>query len=420
VRSVPPAPTVAPGELARQVESLGRSNGLDAVGIAAASPLTRARQVLDERKASGLHGGMEFTYRNPVRSTSPDRIVPGASSIVVGARRYASHVPAPPPGAQPSGRVARYAWTDHYAPLREALQVIARHLRAHGHRAVVVADDNAMVDREVAYRAGIGWFGKNANLLLPNRTGDGATGPGPAGRGTGSWFVLGAVVTDASLPPTGEPVADGCGTCRRCIDGCPTAAIVAPGVVDARRCLAWLVQQAGTFPREHRVALHDRIYGCDDCQEVCPPNIRFDRTSHPSERGSRPDDPAQSGDFEVVDAAEADAEAEAWVPLLDLLAADDDALLARYGRWYLAGRDPRWLRRNALLVLGNIGHAGDSRVIATLDRHLRHADPMLRAHAVWAVRRLGRYDLLDTVAGDDAPEVVDELAAPSPPVRVTA
>jgi epoxyqueuosine reductase len=419
VRSVPPVPIVAPGELARQVESLGRSNGLDAVGIAAASPLTRARQVLDERKASGLHGGMEFTYRNPARSTSPDRIVPGAASIVVGARRYASHVPASPPGAQPSGRVARYAWMDHYAPLREALQVIARHLKAHGHRAVVVADDNAMVDREVAYQAGIGWFGKNANLLLPDRT-DGATGPGPAGRGAGSWFVLGAVVTDASLPPTGEPVADGCGTCRRCIDGCPTGAIVAPGVVDARRCLAWLVQQAGTFPREHRVALHDRIYGCDDCQEVCPPNIRFDRTSHPSERGSRPDDPARSGDFEVVDTAEEEAEGKAWVPLLDLLAADDDALLARYGRWYLAGRDPRWLRRNALLVLGNIGDAGDSRVIATLDRHLRHADPMLRAHAVWAVRRLGRDDLLDAVTRDNTPEVVDELAAPSPPVRVTA
>jgi epoxyqueuosine reductase len=441
MRPVPPAPTVAPGELARQVESLGRSNGLDAVGIAAASPLTRARRVLDERKASGLHGGMEFTYRNPARSTSPDRIVPGAASIVVGARRYTSRVPASPQGAQPSGRVARYAWTDHYAPLREALQVIARHLRAHGHRAVVVADDNAMVDREVAYRAGIGWFGKNANLLLPDRTRDGATRPVSAGRGAGSWFVLGAVVTDASLPPTGEPQPDGCGSCRRCLDGCPTGAIVAPGVVDARRCLAWLVQQAGTFPREHRVALHDRIYGCDDCQEVCPPNIRFDRTPHPSERGSRSDEPARSGasdiagaveaveaDTHVAGAAEASAEVSdsapgppgAWVPLLDLLAADDEALLAQYGRWYLAGRDPRWLRRNALLVLGNIGHAGDGRVIATLERHLRHADPMLRAHAVWAARRLGRDDLLRAVAGDDAPEVVDELAAPAPPVRITA
>jgi epoxyqueuosine reductase len=289
----------------------------------------------------------------------------------------------------------------------------------------VVADDNAMVDREVAYRAGIGWFGKNANLLLPDRSGDGATRPAPPGRGAGSWFVLGAVVTDASLPPTGQPVRDGCGSCRRCLDGCPTGAIVASGVVDARRCLAWLVQQAGTFPREHRVALHDRIYGCDDCQEVCPPNIRFDRTPPLSQRGSRSDEPTRSGasdgnDPTVVGSDGTYGPPGAWVPLLDLLAADDDALLARYGRWYLAGRDPRWLRRNALLVLGNIGDARDSRVIATLDRHLRHDDPMLRAHAVWAVRRLGRDDLLTAVAADDALEVVDELAAPAPPVRVTA
>ena len=106
--------------------------------------------------------------------------------------------------------------------------------------------------------------------------------------------------------------------------------------------------------------------------------------------------------------------------MLELLAADDEALLARYGAWYLAGRDPRWLRRNALLVLGNIGDAGDARVVATLERHLRHPDPMLRSHAVWAVRRLGRDDLLQAVASDGAPEVIDELAAPPPPVRVSA
>ncbi len=306
---------------------------------------------------------------------------------------------------------------------------MARHLRAHGHRAVVVADDNAMVDREVAYRAGIGWFGKNANLLLPDGGGDAGEAtpsPGPAGRGAGSWFVLGAVVTDAPLPVAGEPVADGCGACRRCIDGCPTAAIVAPGVVDARRCLAWLVQQAGTFPRQHRVALHDRIYGCDDCQEVCPPNVRFDRAAPAEQSGSaQVEHETRAG---VAADADADAKTDAaappppgpWVSLLDLLAAGDEALLARYGRWYLAGRDPRWLRRNALIALGNVGDAGDRRVIAALDRHLRHADPMLRSHAVWAARRLGRGDLLDALAGDDAPDVVDELAAPAPPVRVPA
>src|SRR4029077_12823585 len=162
---------------------------------------------------------------------------------------------------RPQGRVARYARDDHYAPLRAALWAVAHHLRRHGWRAVVFADDNSLVDREAAYLAGLGWYGKNANLLLPGR---------------GSWFVLGLGVTDAPLP-TDTRVADGCGSCRRCLDGCPTGAIVAPGVVDARRCLAWLVQSPGVFPRDTRAALGNRLYGCDECQEGGPPNIVADR-----------------------------------------------------------------------------------------------------------------------------------------------
>jgi epoxyqueuosine reductase len=243
---------------------------------------------------------------------------------------------------------------------------------------LVIADDNGLVDREVAYRAGIGWYGKNANLLLPGR---------------GSWFVLGAVVTSADLPASSEPVADGCGSCRRCLDGCPTGAIVAPGVVDAGRCLAWQVQKAGSFPRHLRRALGDRIYGCDDCQEVCPPNTRAQREHPPS-------------------APEEDA--EAWVPLLDLLAADDATLLARHGRWYIAQRQPRWLRRNALIALGNAGASDDPTVAGTLTGYLADPDPMLRAHAVWAARRLERDDLLAAVRDDDDPLVRAELDAPAP------
>src|SRR5438105_6711215 len=161
---------------------------------------------------------------------------------------------------------------------------MARRLEVDGWRARVLADDNALVDREAARRAGLGWYGKNANVLLP---------------GAGSWFVLGSVVTDAPLPPADHEVPDGCGSCTRCLDGCPTGAIVAPGVVDARRCLAWLVQQPGSFPVELRAALGDRIYGCDDCQEVCPPN-------HRAERDGR------------LLGHHADADDEAWVPLLEV------------------------------------------------------------------------------------------------------
>ena len=143
---------------------------------------------------------------------------------------------------------------------------------------------------------------------------------------------------------------------------------MAPGVVDARRCLAWLVQAPGSFPRQHRVALGGRIYGCDDCQEVCPPNRTADR-QHP------PDDAPED---------------VAWVPLLELLAASDDELLARHGRWYIARREPRWLRRNALVVLGNTADGDDADVVAALERYATGDDELLAEHARWALDRLRR------------------------------
>ncbi len=241
--------------LADAAVAAGLDAGLVACGVASAEPMTDTRAVLEERKRAGLAATMEFTYRNPARSTDPGRIVAGAQALVVGAWRYRTDSPCRPGAA--AGRVARYAWQDHYAALEGALDAAAEVFRAGGYTARVVADDNALVDRAVAHRAGLGWFGKNANILVP---------------GHGSWVVLGAVVTDAPLPVNEVPVADGCGPCRRCVDVCPTQAIVAPGVVDARRCLAWIVQAPGPIPLEFRTVLGDRIYGCDDCQEVCPPN----------------------------------------------------------------------------------------------------------------------------------------------------
>ena len=331
--------------LVDEVCRVGRDAGLDAVGVADAAPFDGTRRDLEARKAAGLHGGMHFTYGRPDRSTDPDRALRGARALVVGARSYRQATAPSTPGA---ARVARYARADHYDVLRTALGAVAGHLRDRGWRTRVLVDDNALVDREAAHRAGIGWYGKSSNLLLP---------------GQGSWFVLGSVVTDAPLPPTAtEAVADGCGPCTRCITGCPTGAIVAPGVVDARRCLAWLLQAEGPFPLEFRQALGDRIYGCDDCQEVCPPNRRTVDTNE-----------GPSGE----------------VPVLEMLALDDDELLARYGRWYIAKRDPRYLRRNALVVLGNTGDRNDAETHATLRRYLDGDDELLREHAAWAAERLG-------------------------------
>jgi epoxyqueuosine reductase len=364
--------------LADELRRIGMEAGLDAVGIAPATPFLDARAELYRRKRAGLHGGMHFTYGDPDRATDPRSAVPGAAAIVVGARAYLRQpVDAHPTGPTgPTGDVARYSWQDHYRPLREALGRVADRLEAENWRAVVLVDDNALVDREAAYRAGLGWYGKNANLLIPDR---------------GSWFVLGSVVTDAPLPPAEQLVADACGACRRCLDACPTGALIAPGVLDARRCLAWLLEAPGVFPREYRVALGGRVYGCDECQEVCPPNRTAARHDPPPA--------ADAGDEEHVD-------------LLELLALSDSQVLDRYGRWYIPRRQARYVRRNALVALGNTADGRSPAVESVLRRFLADPDPLLRAHAVWAAARLGRRDLLAGLWGTEEDTAVrDEMAA---------
>jgi epoxyqueuosine reductase len=341
--------TVTAEAYADELCRVGRAAGLDAVGITSAAPFDDARAAIEARRAAGQHAGMQFTFRDPARSTDPGRALPDARALIVGARAHATELGPRPDG--PRARVARYAADDEYGALRAALRAVADRLAEDGWRARVLCDDNALVDRAAAHRAGLGWYGKNANVLLPGR---------------GSWFVLGSVVTDAPLAVASDVVPDGCGACTRCLDACPTDAIVAAGVVDARRCLAWLVQADGDFPEPFRVALGDRIYGCDDCQEVCPPNRRADRTA---DRRA--------------------ADGPSWVDVVDLLAASDDELLDRHGRWYIPRRDPRYLRRNALVVLGNVGEATEPAVVNAIERYRTGGDDMLARHADWAADRLG-------------------------------
>jgi epoxyqueuosine reductase len=354
--------------------SLGIDAGLHRIGCTDASPLIEARSAIERRIDGGLQDEMQFTFRNPKRSTTPNDALDGARSIIVAGLSYAAPDVEPP--FEVSGRVARYSWVEYYEPLRRALTVVRDRLRSDGHRALVFADDNSIVDRAVAHRAGIGWFGKNANILVP---------------GAGSFFVLGSVVTTAELA-TSSIVEDGCGACRRCLDGCPTQAIIEPGVVDARRCLAWLLQKPGVFDRRFRAALGDRMYGCDDCQEVCPPTTRRQLRVTPPE-GARP-----------------------WVDVEALLEMTDEELLDSVDWWYVAQRNPDWVRRNALIVLGNVGELGSLRVRDIVATYLEHSDPMLRVHAVWAAARLGLHELIPM--HDTAPLVIEELRD-LPEVRTT-
>lgn len=369
--------------LADRVLEAGREAGLVAMGICDTQPFLEARQELFDRREDGLAGTMAFTYRNPERSTEPARLLRHAASLVVGAMPYRQPRPsrqppdraADPGSSRPQAAVARYATDDYYAALRSALERVADELRDAGFRARVVADDNALVDRAAAARAGLGWIGRNTGLITPDAGGE---------------VVLGSVVTDAVLPPRGEPVDDGCGTCRACEPACPTGAL-SEGRLDARKCLAWLVQAPGEFPREHRAALGNRLYGCDDCTVVCPPSRLTSRRLGDLPPGS---DPGSA------------------VDVLELLSLDDDALLERYGRWYIPGRDPDALRRNALVILGNTGDGADHATATLLVRYLASPSELLAGHAAWAALRLGREDLARTQAHRTS--VAEELAAARP------
>ena len=347
MRRPEPLPTIA------DVRSLLADDGITHVGVTSADVLAGARAELFRRREMGLHGEMEFTYRDPERSTDPRRAVEGARSIIVAAKPYLTDDDPPRPAAEagPHARVGRYAWVDHYAPLRVALRGVAKRIRRSDHRAVAFADDNSMVDRAVAHRAGLGWYGKNANLLLP---------------GAGSWFVLGSIITTAPYEPTPGPAPDGCGTCTRCLDECPTQAIIAPGVIDANRCISWILQRPGSIPDEYRSAIGDRIYGCDDCQDACPISVRLGRRN----------------------TIELDERADAWVDAIELLDADDEWVDARYGHWYVTKREFRWVRRNALVVVGNVGDPADTRVRRVVEHYRAHIDPILAEHARWAADRL--------------------------------
>lgn len=387
-RAVRRAPTLNPDDLG-ELFDVGRSAGLDLVGACRAAAWSSTRSQLERRKAAGLHSTMAFTFKNPARSSEPTRVMKHASTLIVGARGYVQDPgngthpgdapdirtsgiqtsgietpgngtgdrgPTPVVGGDVAAQVARYATADHYGLLKSSLDEVAAALRGRGARAVVVLDRNDIVDREAAWRSGIGWYGKNSLLLSP---------------GWGSWLVLGSVVTDAAIVDhTPSPIADHCGPCRRCIDACPTDAIVADGVVDAGRCLSWLLQAAGPFPLEFREALGDRLYGCDDCQTVCPPNRAVEL------RSTR------------LGTARRDADPGRWVGALELLGLDDAALLERCARWYIAGRDPRIVRRNLLIILGNAAHPDDERVLAELHRFCATGDALLVEHAAWALDRL--------------------------------
>ena len=327
---------------ARELESLAAEVGLDVVGAAPVAPYDDTERHIRDRRERGLFADMRFTMARPEESCHPETLLEGASSVVSAAVCYYADGPDAGPG---EGRLPRYTWRDAYAELRDKLDTLGRRL---GGEYRVLVDENQHVDREAAARAGVGFYGKNTLLIT---------------RRFGSWVVLGTLVTTVGLEST-PPLGLDCGSCRLCIDACPSDALEEAGTLDATRCLSYWTQTANDIPEPYREALGPRVYGCDICQDVCPWNRGVEKR--------RAGEPAPAG-------------AEPNVSLVDWLEHDAGELAREYERLFVPRKDGRYLKRNALVALGNAGRPED-RAIA--ERFLTDDDPLLREYAEWACARL--------------------------------
>ncbi|UCE90540.1 MAG: tRNA epoxyqueuosine(34) reductase QueG [Pseudomonadota bacterium] len=351
-----PSTTPALNGLARDIKRWGQELGFQQLGISD-TELTVAESHLLRWLAQGYHGDMAWMARHGERRSRPAELVPGTVRVISARMDYL------PRDAQPldavlqdgqQGTVSRYALgRDYHKVLRKRLQQLAERITAaagpFGYR--VFVDSAPVLEKELAEKAGLGWIGKHTNLI---------------NRRAGSWFFLGEIYTDLPLP-VDAPASEHCGTCRECIDICPTRAIVAPWRLDARRCISYLtIELQESIPEELRAPMGNRIYGCDDCQEVCP----WNRFAHAT---AETDFLPRHG----LDAPQ----------LVDLFAWNEDTFLARTeGSPIRRIGHVRWLR-NIAVALGNAPSGGA--VIDALRARANHSSLLVREHVAWALRRHG-------------------------------
>jgi epoxyqueuosine reductase len=348
-----------------RVRSAARALGFDAVAIARADiPLGRDIERYDTFIAEGMHGEMGYLARNRlVRARlDGDGVLRGARSVVCVARRYPRSPEVDPGPNGVTGSIARYArGRDYHGFLRRRLRRLASLLRSFGSksdpvRARPLCDDEPVLERAWAARAGLGFVGKNGMLIVP---------------GLGSMVLLGEVVTTLALPPD-TPMTERCGTCTRCLKACPTQAFAAPFVLDARRCVAYLtIEHRTAVPAELSEGVGTHLFGCDDCQTTCPFNGGALTRAPP---GTADGDPF--------------APLERWsrVRLEDFLSLDEPGWRAISEGSPLKRSGRTGIARNAALVLGN---RGDPAALPALREAFdRHESAMVREAAAWAIGRL--------------------------------
>jgi len=330
--------------LTETVKARALALGFDRVAVGPAGPADHAGR-FEQWLDAGYAAGMDYLTRTRAERGDPARLLPGCRSVIAVALAYGPRED--DPSWAPVSRYARGG--DYHDLMRGRLLALAAYLREAAGPSVesrAAVDTSAVLERDLAARSGLGWIGKNTNLIAP---------------GGGSYFFIGIVLTTAVLAPD-APLTDHCGTCTACLDACPTGAFVEPHVLDARRCLAYLtIEHRGDIPDEWKPAMSEWLFGCDVCQDVCPWNRKAPTAREPALAPS------------------------ASLPSLEaLLAMDEEAFRARFRGSAMSRAKRAGLARNAALLLGN---RGERAAVPALRRALSDPDEGVRRAAAWALSR---------------------------------
>ena len=368
-------------ELVAQIRNASRELGFEVAGIASVEPLDGDDAAFRLWCDDGFAAGMDYMTRRPELHAHPRALIPYAQSLITLAVNHYSSATAFKHENR-YGRVARYAWgLDYHDVVKPRLHALVRkieHVAARPVHARCFVDAVPLLERAVAARAGLGFFGKNTNLLQPR---------------SGSWFFLSEILLDLELPPDDHEIKVSCGTCHRCIDACPTDAFAGPYRLDSRRCISYLtIENKGAIPRELRAAVGEWIFGCDVCQDVCPFNRFASDTAWPEFR-------PEAGVGPRLDLAQ----------LLSIRT--DNEFRERFRATPLTRPKRRGLLRNAAVVAANVG--ATSVVPALIACIENDPEPLIRSHALWALARLdpGRgFPLTERALRYDADPTVREEA----------
>jgi epoxyqueuosine reductase len=364
-------------ELSARIKSEAQRLGFDLVGI---SPVRVPPH--EESFAQWLrqkfHGHLSYMERTEILRRDPRRLVPWAVSVISVAMNYYTPLPRVTPAEQGRGWISRYAWGDDYHHVvHDKLEALLGFIRGVAGATVegrAFVDSGPILERDFAGTAGIGWIGKNTQLISPKK---------------GSWFFLGELFTNLTLAYD-EPIRDRCGQCDLCLKACPTGAFIGPYLLDARRCISYLtIELKGSIPRHLRPLIGNHIFGCDICQEVCPYNVKANSTDY---RSYAPRQGLYAPD------------------LIALLSIDQQEFRGRFRGSPILRAKRRGFLRNVAVALGN---NGGPEAVPALTNALNDSEPLVRGHVAWALGRIGSSDaiaaLRQRMVSEDDPEVKSEI-----------